>query len=41
LARIKTVSDALYAKCDKLDGTDDGVIDDPRKCDFDPAALCV
>jgi feruloyl esterase len=36
-AKIKTVGDALYKKCDKLDGTADGVIDDPRKCDFDPA----
>jgi len=36
-AKIHTVADALYKKCDKNDGTDDGVIDDPRKCDFDPA----
>ncbi len=37
LAKIKTVADALYKKCDALDGTVDGVIDDPRKCNFDPA----
>jgi feruloyl esterase len=30
---------AAVAKCDALDGVKDGVIDDPRKCDFDPAEL--
>lgn len=33
LAKIKIVADALYKRC----GAHDGVIDDPRKCDFDPA----
>jgi hypothetical protein len=37
LAKIATVADALYKKCDVLDGVVDGVIDDPRRCDFDPA----
>jgi feruloyl esterase len=37
LAKVKTVADALYKKCDARDGIADGVIADPRKCDFDPA----
>jgi feruloyl esterase len=35
--KLKVVETALYAKCDKRDGLADGVIDDPRRCDFDPA----
>jgi feruloyl esterase len=27
---------AVYGKCDGVDGLIDGLIDDPRKCDFDP-----
>ena len=30
---------AAIAKCDAKDGLKDGVIDDPRHCDFDPAEL--
>jgi feruloyl esterase len=30
---------AAVAKCDAYDGVKDGVIEDPRKCDFDPAEL--
>jgi feruloyl esterase len=30
---------AAIAKCDALDGLPDGLIDDPRKCKFDPAEL--
>jgi feruloyl esterase len=36
LAKLKLVSDATYARCDAKDGLKDGLIDDPRKCDFDP-----
>ena len=37
LDKLKLVADRAMAKCDKLDGLADGLIDDPRKCDFDPA----
>jgi feruloyl esterase len=37
LAKMKLVSDAVYARCDAKDGLTDGIIDDPRRCDFDPA----
>jgi feruloyl esterase len=36
LAKLKLVADATYARCDAKDGLKDGLIDDPRKCDFDP-----
>jgi feruloyl esterase len=35
LGKLKTVSDAIYARCDAKDGLKDGIIDDPRRCDFD------
>jgi feruloyl esterase len=37
VAKMKLVSDAVYARCDAKDGLKDGLIDDPRRCDFDPA----
>ena len=37
LPKMKLVSDAVYARCDAKDGLKDGLIDDPRRCDFDPA----
>src|SRR5262249_44776990 len=30
---------AILGACDKLDGVKDGVLDDPRKCDWDPLGL--
>jgi feruloyl esterase len=33
------VNDAVLAQCDTLDGVADGVIEDPRRCDFDPGVL--
>jgi len=36
-AAIKVLSDAVLAKCDAIDGVKDGVIDDPRRCDFNPS----
>jgi len=38
LDKLKLVTERAMAKCDKLDGLADGLIDDPRKCDFDLAA---
>ena len=38
-AEIPAITAAALDKCDALDGVKDGVIDDPRKCHFDPAVL--
>jgi feruloyl esterase len=35
--KLALVADRVMAKCDKVDGLADGLIDDPRRCDFDPA----
>jgi len=37
--KLPAIAAAVMDKCDALDGVKDGVIDDPRKCHFDPAAL--
>ena len=34
--RLVTLGAAVYASCDAVDGLEDGLIDDPRQCDFDP-----
>jgi hypothetical protein len=36
-AKLELVAAKVMAKCDALDGLKDGLIDDPRKCLFDPA----
>jgi feruloyl esterase len=36
-AKLALVADKVMAKCDAIDGLKDGLIDDPRKCKFDPA----
>ncbi len=36
-AKLAMVADQVMTKCDAIDGLKDGLIDDPRKCDFDPA----
>jgi hypothetical protein len=36
IAKINMVAEKVMAKCDEVDGLKDGVIDDPRKCSFDP-----
>jgi feruloyl esterase len=36
---LQTVTRAAVAACDGIDGVKDGVIDDPRRCGFDPASL--
>jgi feruloyl esterase len=35
-AKMPMVATAVMAKCDAVDGLKDGLIDDPRKCKFDP-----
>ncbi|NLA75632.1 MAG: tannase/feruloyl esterase family alpha/beta hydrolase [Deltaproteobacteria bacterium] len=34
--KMAVVAERVMAKCDQIDGLKDGLIDDPRKCDFDP-----
>jgi hypothetical protein len=37
--KLPLIHAAVLAACDKLDGLADGLIDDPRRCHFDPASL--
>ena len=37
--KLPLLGDAVNAACDGLDGIEDGVLDDPRACDFDPVEL--
>lgn len=36
LAKIGIVAQAVYERCDSIDGLEDGLLEDPRACDFDP-----
>ena len=36
LSKLELLADTVLAKCDTLDGIEDGVIDDPLGCGFDP-----
>jgi feruloyl esterase len=38
-AHVYLLRGAVMAKCDALDGLKDGIIEDPRACNFDPAEL--
>jgi len=38
-SKIPAIEAAALAACDALDGVKDGVIDDPSRCQFDPAVL--
>jgi hypothetical protein len=38
-SKIPAIEAAALAACDALDGVNDGVIDDPSRCQFDPAVL--
>jgi feruloyl esterase len=37
--KLSLIHDAVLAECDALDGVEDGVLEHPRQCDFDPAVL--
>ncbi|MCX6633982.1 MAG: tannase/feruloyl esterase family alpha/beta hydrolase [Acidobacteria bacterium] len=36
-AKLKLLADRVYAQCDTKDGLRDGLIDDPRRCGFQPS----
>jgi feruloyl esterase len=38
-SKLPAIQAAAIAHCDKLDGLADGLIEDPRRCTFDPAAM--
>ena len=38
-AKLTVLADAVVAACDAIDGVTDGLIDDPRKCNYDPGPL--
>ena len=37
--KVQILADVVNAACDVLDGVKDGVLNDPRRCHFDPALL--
>ncbi len=37
--KLPAIQRAVLAQCDILDGVQDGIINDPQKCHFDPAVL--
>jgi feruloyl esterase len=38
-SKLSALNDAVLKACDSIDGIADGVLDDPRKCPFNPQAL--
>lgn len=38
-SKLPAIQAAALAACDSIDGIKDGVIDDPRRCHFDPSVL--
>ena len=38
-SKLPLLHDAVLKACDAIDGLEDGLIDDPRKCAFDPAEM--
>jgi feruloyl esterase len=37
--KVPLIGDAVNSACDAIDGIKDGVLNDPRRCHFDPATL--
>ena len=37
--KLPAIGEAVYAACDSLDGIQDGILNDPRLCHFDPSVL--
>ncbi len=37
LEKVDLLAKAVYGRCDSIDGLADGLLEDPRACDFDPA----
>jgi feruloyl esterase len=37
--KLATLNKAVLAQCDAMDGVKDGLLNDPRKCKFDPGVL--
>jgi hypothetical protein len=38
-SKLAAIGSAVNDACDKLDGTADGILNDPRECKFDPSVL--
>lgn len=38
-AKLSAITRAVLARCDERDGVVDGVLEDPRMCDFDPVQM--
>src|SRR5205814_9079615 len=38
-AKLALLHRAVLEACDARDGVKDGILEDPRRCDFDPGAL--
>jgi feruloyl esterase len=38
-AKVQVLADAVNAACDAIDGIRDGVLNDPRRCHFDPSVI--
>lgn len=38
-SKLPVITRAVVAACDGLDGVSDGIVDDPRRCRFEPASM--